>query len=167
MCTSEGKRPTPSGLLKTIVTDFLLPEINGKTRKTGYLDWDIEKIWDYGPIGYDGECIRHGIFEFYVVQLEGQKPKFFLVPDFGVDQVNRMVVASHKIEGFRYRGGGGRKLSGYAKAHFEFRANNKCFALTFEENHDRTGLIGRSLLFDIGSDDVCTWEMFAELYPER
>lgn len=92
---------------------------------------------------------------------------YFIVPGFGVDQINRMVVASHKIEGFRYRGGRGRSRTGYAKAHFEFRANNKCIALTFNENYERTGVIGRSLLFDINENDACTWEMFAELYPEK
>jgi len=165
---TQGKRPKPAALMKQIVTEIFLPIADaGEPNFTDYQDVDIDRVWDYGPIGYTGRCLQHKSLEFYVAKLELQEPLYMIIPGFGVDQLNRMLKATHEIEGLRWRSTKGRKRTGYAESKFEFRTTELCFPLVIEENYGRTGLICRTLALRLKPDEICTPEMFDELYPEK
>jgi len=161
---NNRKRPRPAALIKQIAEEVLLPvTVGGSPDLSSYQPIDIACIWDYGPIGYKGLCWQHDSFELYLAKLDGQEPWIGIIPGFNRDQIHRMVVASHKIDGYRHRGG----FNGLGQSFFEYRTKTACAALVIEENHDRDALILRCCSFILSPEEGCTWEMLRTLYPER
>ncbi len=162
-----GKRPKPAALMRRLVEDLFAPlALTGSPELPSYVPADIVRVWDLGPIGYEGHCWRHHELEFYLAKLDGQSPWIGIVPAFGVAQLNRMLVASHKIENLRSRGGGGRRVSGYASYRFEYRAPTAATIAVIEDNFDRSGLICRCLALAVTGDRVCANPLWRSLYPE-
>ena len=137
--------------------------LDGSPDLTDYQPTDIACIWDYGPIGYKGLCWHHNSIELYLAKLDGQEPWIGVIPGFNRDQIHRMVIASHKIDGYRHRGG----FRGQRQSFFEYRTLTECAALVLEENYDRDALILRCRSFPLSPEEGCTWEMLDTLHPEK